>query len=258
LSSTRPGCYKSVHRELALGADVRLSIHDQLKQLVPGCLYYPHKIAKLRRNGEPELRILRDLVAPGRTAIDVGANRGFYSYALSRIAGRVEAFEPHPLLAGFARRKLGPRVCVHEVALSNRSGSATLHVPQFKGHDVHYNASIRKVYPWFTDYVAVPVRLATLDEFGFDDVAFIKIDAEGSDLEVIEGAQETIDRHRPNMVVELVAVTHADPLACIEQIEKTFRYDARIMIGDRLVDARAALQRPARELKTCNVVFTPN
>jgi len=237
---------------------VGLSIHDQLKQLVPGCLYYPHKIAQLARNGEPELRILRDIVPRGRTAIDVGANRGFYSYALSKIASRVEAFEPHPLLARFARHKLGPTVRVHEVALSNRSGSATLHVPQLKeGVDVHYNASIEQVYPYFTKYVAVPVRLATLDEFGFDNVGFIKIDAEGSDMKVIEGGHQTIDRHRPNMVVELVAITHADPLGCIEQIEKTFRYDAKIMIADRLVDARAALRMPAQALNTCNVVFTP-
>jgi hypothetical protein len=86
-----------------LGA-VGLSLHDRLKHLLPGSLYYTHKIAKEARKMEPELAILGDIVPAGRTAIDVGANRGYYSYALSRIAGRVEAFEPHPGMAQFARR----------------------------------------------------------------------------------------------------------------------------------------------------------
>lgn len=236
-----------------------LSIHDQLKQLVPGWLYYPHKIAQLSRDGEPELRILSDLVPAGRPAIDVGANRGFYSYALSKLASRVTAFEPHPLLARFARNKLGPTIPVHEVALSNRSGTATLHVPQVKkGIDVHYNASITKSYRHFTTYVEIPVRMARLDEFEFADVGFIKIDVEGADMDVIAGAGSMIERCRPNMVVELIAVTHDDPLACIEHIEKTFDYQARVMVGDRLIDARDALRLPAGSLNTCNVVFTPS
>src|SRR6267142_6538168 len=151
-----------------------LSIDDRLKDLVPGWLYYPQKIAKCARLAEPELRLLRDLVPAGRTALDIGANRGYYSYALSKIARRVEAFEPHPELARFARRKLGPAIPVHEVALSNRIGSATLFVPQDKQDvDVHYNSSIRKVYP-FSNYIELPVRVTTLDAFGITDVGFIK------------------------------------------------------------------------------------
>jgi FkbM family methyltransferase len=239
-------------------AIVGLSIHDRVKDYVPSWLYYPHKIAKLARFGEPELRIRSDIVPPGRLAIDVGANRGYYSYALSKVTSRVTAFEPHPLLARFARRKLGPAIPVHEIALSNRSGSAILHVPQVKaGVDVHYNASITKSYKYFTTYIEIPVRMATLDEFAFDDVGFIKIDVEGSDMDVIEGGRKTIARCRPTMVVELVAVTHENPLAAIEHVERTFGYTGRIMVGDGLVDARAALRLSGGALNTCNVVFTP-
>jgi FkbM family methyltransferase len=178
---------------------------------------------------------------------------------LSKIAGRVEAFEPHPLLARFAQRKLGPTIPVHEVALSNRSCSATLYVPQIKnGVDVHYNASIKKAYTHFTKYIEIPVRVATLDEFEFYDVGFIKIDVEGSEMEVIEGGRHTILRNRPNMVVELVAITHVDPLACIDQIKNEFGYDAKIMVGDRLIDAGMALRGAHEDLNTCNVVFTPH
>jgi FkbM family methyltransferase len=234
-----------------------LSFDDQLKQLLPAWLYYPQKIAKCARMGEPELRILGDLVRPGCTALDIGANRGFYSYALSKIAGRVEAFEPHPQLARFIRRKLGRSIQVHEVALSNLSGLATLHIPQVKrGVDVHYNSSIKKVYA-FEKYIAVTVRVMMLDEFGYDDVGFIKIDIEGSDMDAIEGGRQTIAHNRPNMVVEITAHTHDDPLACIIQIKNAFDYDARIMVGDHLLDAGDVLRETPQPAHTCNVVFTP-
>lgn len=97
-----------------------LSIEDRVKTFIPW--YYAYKIAKVKRSNEPELGILRDLVRPGCTAIDVGANRGFYSYALAQVADRVEAFEPNPALARFARRKLGSKVHIHEVALADREG----------------------------------------------------------------------------------------------------------------------------------------
>lgn len=234
-----------------------LSIHDRLKHLLPGWLYYTHKIAKEARRMEPELTILGDIVPAGRTAIDVGANRGYYSYALSRIAGRVEAFEPHPGLARFARRKLGRSVRLHQVALSNHAGSSILYVPQVKkGIDLHYGATLRRTDS-ASHYVELPVRVSTLDAFAFADVGFIKVDVEGTDMEVIEGGRRTICRDRPNIVIELMTATNADPLACVERITGEFDYDARIMVAGRLADARATLRNPPPAWDTCNVVFTP-
>lgn len=233
-----------------------LPVHDQIKHFLPGFLYYPHKIAKEARGMEPELRILHDIVPAGRPAIDVGANRGYYSYALSKIASRVEAFEPYPVMARFARRKLGRNVRLHEIALSNYSGTATLRVPQCKGDiDIHYSATLKDFPVGPCVEIAVPVM--TIDQFGFDDVGFIKIDAEGSDMDVIEGARETIRRHRPNLLVELLPL-YRDPLRCIEQIETAMGYNARIMVRDRLLDARQALGQFSPSLRTFNVVFMPS
>src|SRR5262249_32928516 len=117
------------------------------------------------------------------------------------------------------------------------------------------NSSLKKPYE-FPTYIEVPVRVAKLDEFGFTNVGFIKIDVEGSDMDVIEGGRDTIMRDRPTMVVELVAITHADPAACIERVTSGFGYQARIMVDDRLVEAQEAL-RDRERLKSFNVVFTP-
>jgi FkbM family methyltransferase len=233
-------------------------IEDRLKdRLLPGWIYYNYKIAKEARWLEPELGILRDIVPAGRTVIDVGTNRGYYSYALSKIAARVEAFEPNPMLARFARRKLGPTIRLYEVALSNHAGVATLYIPQEKpGIDNHIGASLAKVHP-VPIHREVTVHVATLDDYEFDDVDFIKIDVEGSDMDVIEGGQQTIARHRPNMLVELVAPTHADPLACVKHVKRAFGYQACIMVGGRFVDAEAALTNPPPRWTTRMVLFTP-
>src|SRR4030095_8600212 len=66
---------------------MKLSVEDRVKNLLPAWLYYPYKIGREARAVEPELRILRKFVPVGCTAIDVGANRGSYSWALARGAG---------------------------------------------------------------------------------------------------------------------------------------------------------------------------
>jgi len=61
------------------------------------------RIAQEARTGEPELLVLAELVPRGGIAVDVGANVGFFAYALAEIADRVVAFEPNPDYALFAR-----------------------------------------------------------------------------------------------------------------------------------------------------------
>src|SRR2546429_4756622 len=97
--------------------------------LVPSSLYYRRRIADEAAWGEHELDVLGQIVTPGGTAVDVGANQGFFAFAFCGIVDRVEAFEPNPDYAAFARRMLGARAQVHQVALSNTNGTAEFVVP---------------------------------------------------------------------------------------------------------------------------------
>jgi hypothetical protein len=108
-----------------------LSFEDQFKfRFVPGSLYYRHKIRSEISSGEPELAVLGRLFTGGDgTVIDVGANRGFYSYALSKLFANVFAFEPNPDLAKFARKKLPHNVEVYEYALGATNEVAQFHIP---------------------------------------------------------------------------------------------------------------------------------
>ena len=106
-----------------------LPFAEKLTMLVPPALYYARRIAYETRTGEPELAALAALIGRGGTAIDVGANQGFYAFALSRVVDRVLAFEPNPDYALFARSMLRGRAEVFELALSDKAGSGTFYVP---------------------------------------------------------------------------------------------------------------------------------
>lgn len=78
---------------------------------------------------EPELAHLKEIVPRGGTVVDVGGWWGPWTYWCSRRADRVHTIEPVPHLAQFLTRVSGDKVTVHNVALSDEPGSATLWVP---------------------------------------------------------------------------------------------------------------------------------
>src|SRR5437763_8959661 len=106
-----------------------LPLREKLAMLLPPPLFYRRRIAYETRTGEPELALLAELMPRGGTAVDVGANQGFFAYALAAVATRVVAFEPNPDYARFARWMLRGRAEVHELALSDQPGRASLYVP---------------------------------------------------------------------------------------------------------------------------------
>src|SRR5439155_22339583 len=84
----------SVLAVLRLGLLMTLSLPERLAMLMPPSVFYRRRIAQEARTGEPELAVLAELVPRGGIAVDVGANVGFFAYALANVADRVLAFEP--------------------------------------------------------------------------------------------------------------------------------------------------------------------
>lgn len=95
-------------------------------------------------------------------------------------------------------------IAVHEVALSN-ANQGTIGIIDHLDHGGHNhvvpdsnNVNLRNSQ----QLVEVPKR--TIDSYNFDAVDAIKIDVEGSELMVIQGAEQTIRKHRPSVQVEIV------------------------------------------------------
>lgn len=202
--------------------------------LIPAALYYRRRIADEAEWGEHELSVLSAIIAPGGTAVDVGANQGFFAFAFSRIADRVEAFEPNPDYAAFARRMLGSRARVHAVALSNRPGRQEFVVPVSDGGTVlHLGGALASGAAAYAKTMRFEVDVRTLDSYGFTHVRVIKVDVEGSEMDVLEGAREVILRDRPALIVELLTGAHADPVALTQTICATYGYSAWLVRADR-------------------------
>lgn len=156
-------------------------------------------------SAEPELRHLHRFTRRGGTAVDVGANRGHYACRMSQLFDRVHAFEIDPGLTSDLACLAPGRVEVHNVGLSASAGRASFFVP-FRGDGMrlHGWGSLHADNCPDADHVTeTQVELQPLDDFALADVALIKIDVEGHELQVLQGARQTLARWRPVVLVEI-------------------------------------------------------
>lgn len=181
-----------------------LALGERIKyRLVPGPAYIRFVAAKWAFRGEAELKLVRFLADPGRTSLDIGANEGVYSYVLRKHSAHVIAFEPNPKMARVLR-SWAPRegIDVRECALSNESGTAILRLPLTRRGYSNQEGSLSatKVSGEFGE---VTVRTERLDDLQLEGIGFVKIDVEGFEREVLEGAHETILREKPALLIEM-------------------------------------------------------
>jgi FkbM family methyltransferase len=181
--------------------------------------------------------VLRDLADRTRNSLDVGAHKGVYSYFLARCSRHVYAFEPNPKSFAMLRRNLGRRVTVSPLALSNRSGPALLRVPCWASGYSNQGASLSSVkVSDDDDYRELRVQAARIDDLDIPDIGFIKIDVEGFEAEVLEGATQTLARDRPVLLVEIEEGHVMRPIeASIRDVE-ALGYQARILRNGQLLD----------------------
>lgn len=156
------------------------------------------------RNFELEFYLLEFLVDRQRAAIDVGANDGIYAARFSQLCKRVHCFEPIPWFAARLKQKLGDRVIVHETALSNTAGEARLRVPYDGDTELDGLSTLEGANPLreATHTRVLPCKTEKLDDAVQEPIGFIKIDVEGHELAVLEGAVDTIVRDMPVFLVE--------------------------------------------------------
>jgi len=166
-------------------------------------------MASVVRSGEFEPHLVEFFgraVPEGGTVIDIGANIGVHTLALSRIVGggRVVAVEPAPANLRHLEWNIAANDCsnvtVAAVGLSDEPGQAELNFSSthpggafLADTDVH-------------DQEAFHIELSTLDaiadELGIDQLDLVKIDVEGSEPQVLEGGRRVLTTHRPVVIME--------------------------------------------------------
>lgn len=148
---------------------------------------------------EAEVRERHWNPAPGDLVLDVGAGRGSYTLTALALGARVIAFSPEVRDTLLLRANLeanpvfSDRCLVMEGGLYSKDGRLVLN-PSWSAYEYVDDHREGEDVPGF------PV--VTLDSLGIEGVNWIKIDVEGGELHVLQGAEETIRRCRPRVIVE--------------------------------------------------------
>ncbi|AWN48789.1 FkbM family methyltransferase [Methylobacterium terrae] len=181
--------------------------------------------------------------------IDVGANTGIYSVMASVFAPdrKVVAFEPLPSVLSILRKNLAinnlqDRVTIHEVALSDRNGVASLHLPDPHHGLVETSASLESEFKQAHSIIDVPVK--RFDDMNISDfIGVIKADIEGHEYAFLNGARETIMRDRPIIFAEVVGPARRGPMNAllrnIGYMDFRLRPDMALHDGEVLFDDAA-------------------
>ncbi|MCB2155042.1 FkbM family methyltransferase [bacterium] len=193
-------------------ARVRGFLHDRL----PGLYKRRIRAAALSGNDprfEPEIRIVRRLVQRGSSFLDVGANTGIYSIVVEDLLGARNVYSIEPGESAFKElARLRTPARAYQLAISDKEGTARLHIPRINGELVGTRASLSA-----DSGETQIVQLMTIDRFVEREVkaavGFIKIDVEGHEDQVLAGAAETLARCRPALLVEIEQRHHEEPLA---------------------------------------------
>ena len=158
-----------------------------------------------------ERAFVENFLQSGMVVIDVGAHHGFYTLLASEKigpAGRVLAFEPSPRERKKLLRHLRLNQCsnvkIWDCALGREAGNADLFV--INGAQTGCNSLRPPIAMQPTK--TLPIRVASLDEClereGIEHVDFIKMDVEGAEMEVLNGATRLLDRRpRPVLLCEV-------------------------------------------------------
>jgi FkbM family methyltransferase len=158
-----------------------------------------------------ELGLMRRFLEPGGDMLDVGAHVGMYAVAAALTLGgrgRVLAFEPNPQARRQLEANLALNACegveVIPLAVSGQSGEALLHVPATSDPSFSSLGTGR-----FAEAEPVRVQTTTLDDTVSSRCltpAFVKVDVEGAELDVLAGAERTL-AHRPVLLIEVSDAT---------------------------------------------------
>jgi FkbM family methyltransferase len=142
-----------------------------------------------------KLRAALEHVRSWRVAVDVGAHVGFWSMHFVKRFHEVQAFEPMAEHRECFVRNVPPQhVRLHALAVGAEPARVALTIPPGSSGGTHISG-------------AGDIDVRTLDSFGFEFVDFLKIDCEGYELAVLQGAVETLQRCRPTIIVEQKAHT---------------------------------------------------
>ena len=174
----------------------------------------------------------KEFIKKDSIVIDAGANIGAFSAHAANIAtaGQVYAFEPTPKTFGILSENISAyaNVKAFNFGLGAKSGEGELVIAESSGSNTMADSGM----PDSASASRVSVRITTIDNFvsehGIQRVDFIKMDTEGYEGKILEGAKETIRRFSP--VLSMSAYHHEDDKKTIPELIRSLnpKYKCRL------------------------------
>ena len=183
--------------------DIRICLPDSIQ------LMTPYVLLEQQDWFEDEIRFVRKLMKPGMHVIDIGANYGCYALTMAKLIGkegRLWAFEPSSATADFLEQSIAlnklHNIRLMRMALSDHEGEAELSLCE----NSELNALVQS-QDHHADTPTETVPLRRLDDcmetLAWPNIDFIKLDAEGEEIRILEGGQTFFTDTSPLIMFEL-------------------------------------------------------
>jgi FkbM family methyltransferase len=156
-------------------------------------------------------RLFMDLVKPGMTVVDIGANKGYFSLLSAMLMndrGRVISFEPSKDNCFWIRKSIQANdykcIKLYQCALSDKKGQATFYPGKKSGW-----GSLRfSAYSSASKKQPITIHTQRLDDVlnteGINNINILKIDVEGADFLVLKGAENTLRKsHNMKLIMDI-------------------------------------------------------
>jgi FkbM family methyltransferase len=213
------------------GVEIHLRRSQRIERLMWAGAYERRLVALLKR-----------IVKPSMTILDVGANIGYIAAIAAGLAGQdgcVHAFDPNPDCHVRLKLNLGafPQAHAHQLAISDYVGTLPLYLSE-NSEEQGWGSLLKDAT---TVRQTMEVAVTTVDEFvtrfGIQRVHLIKMDIEGNEMHALRGARKLIERDHPAVIAELNAVClardGAKPSDIIELLT-TSGYSVRFLDNDNI------------------------
>jgi FkbM family methyltransferase len=146
--------------------------------------------------------------------LDIGSHVGFWTRTLATRFNTVHCFEPNPTFINcFNMNIKNDNVILHEIGLSNKDHTASQ----------EFNSTVMTHTPG-------NVQCQPLDSFNLNNIDLIKIDVDGFEVEVLEGAEDTIKRNNAVVVIEMKSYKRPNTCMKVREILSRLNYSSRIRI----------------------------
>lgn len=200
---------------------------------------------------EPDLeKVIEVVLSPGQTAIDIGANSGIVTLAMRSAVGptgRVISVDPSPS----ACRRIAEQVALNGIenveAICVALGATEEITEYFRGR-----VGLGTLPSFDNDLTtrkSMPTRVTTVDEVvrssGIGSLALIKIDTDGSECSILEGARATLRQRRPVVVCEFYAAGLRRQGRSLLELATLFDDAGYALLRPRFGRSLSILARPA-------------